>query len=206
MRPLRIKREVDQVELQIRGNDVAITNGLREFANDRIGKLDHLLGRFSDAHLELRKLHNRQGGDVTRAQLTLRSGTRLLRAEEEAHDPGRAIDLVVEKMARQVRRFHDKRTKRKGVRSDALLSNGADIDEQAAIDAITEEDDDFDVATKIVRTKRFLMKPMVPAEAVEQMELLGHEFFLFLNAEEAQLNVIYRRRDGNYGVIAPDLV
>jgi putative sigma-54 modulation protein len=196
---------VDKVELQIRGNDIAITTGLREFANERASKLDHLLGRVADAHLELRKKHNRQGGDVTKAQLTLRTGSHLLRAEEEAHDPGHAIDLVIETMASQVRKFHDKRTRRKGVRSVALESNGAEIDEADLLELATEEDDDFDLASKIVRTKRFAMKPMVAAEAVEQMELLGHEFFLFLNAEEAQLNVIYRRRDGNYGVIAPDI-
>jgi putative sigma-54 modulation protein len=192
------------MELQIRGNDIAITNGLREFANERANKLDHLLGRGADAHLELRKKHNRQGGDVTKAQLTLRTGSHLLRAEEEAHDPGHAIDLVIETMAHQVRKFHDKRTRRKGVRAEALLSNGTDLEESSI--EFSSDDEDFDLATKIVRTKRFAMKPMVPAEAVEQMELLGHEFFLFLNAEEAQLNVIYRRRDGNYGVIAPDPV
>jgi putative sigma-54 modulation protein len=197
---------VDQVELQIRGKDIAITNGLREFANERINKLDNLLGRVTDAHLDLRKLHNRQGGDVTRAQLTVHTGHHLFRAEEEAHDPGRAIDLVIVKMSHQVRRFHDKRTRRKGVRPDVLLSNGAGLEDQSALEVAIDEDEEFDAATKIVRTKRFAMKPMVPAEAVEQMELLGHEFFLFLNAEEAQLNVIYRRRDGNYGVIAPELV
>jgi putative sigma-54 modulation protein len=194
------------MDLQIRGNDIAITSGLREFANERAEKLDHLLGRVADAHLELRKKHNRQGGDMTKAQLTLRTGSHLLRAEEEAHDPGRAIDLVIEKMANQVRKFHGKKAKRKIVRPGALLSNGAELAETDAIDVATEEDEDFDVASKIVRTKRFAMKPMVPAEAVEQMELLGHEFFLFLNAQESQLNVIYRRRDGNYGVIAPDLL
>jgi putative sigma-54 modulation protein len=192
------------MELKIRGNDIAITSGLREFANERASKLDHLLGRVTDAHLELRKKHNRQGGDVTKAQLTLRIGSRVLRAEEEAHDPGHAIDLVIETMAYQLRRFHDKRTRRKGVRADALLSNGAEMEEETI--ELTSDDEDFDLASKIVRTKRFAMKPMVPAEAVEQMELLGHEFFLFLNAEEAQINVIYRRRDGNYGVIAPDPV
>jgi ribosome hibernation promoting factor len=192
------------MELQIRGNDIAITNGLREFANERASKLDHLLGRVADAHLELRKKHNRQGGDVTKAQLTLRTGSHLLRAEEEAHDPGHAIDLVIETMAHQVRKFHDKRTRRKGVRAEAVLSNGAEQEE--ATFELSSDDEDFDLASKIVRTKRFAMKPMVPAEAVEQMELLGHEFFLFLNAEEAQLNVIYRRRDGNFGVIAPDPV
>lgn len=191
------------MELQIRGNDIAITNGLREFANERIEKLDHLLGRVADARLELRKLHQRAGGDITSAQLTVHTGSRMLRAEEEAHDPGKAIDLVIEKMANQIRRFHNKQTKRKVVRPETVVSNGAEVEEGQLLTFAEEEDEDLDA--RIVRTKRFAMKPMMPAEAVEQMELIGHEFFLFLNAEEAQLNVIYRRRDGNYGVIAPDL-
>jgi len=192
------------VELQIRGNDIAITNGLREFANERIGKLDHLLGRVAEAKLELRKRHQRSGGDITSAQLTVRAGSRTLRAEEEAHDPGKAIDMVIEKMAHQVRKFHNKRTRRKGVQPLAVLSNGL-IEEEPALSSAVDDEEDLELEAKIVRTKRFAMKPMVPAEAVEQMELLGHEFFLFLNAQEAQLNVIYRRRDGNYGVIAPDV-
>jgi putative sigma-54 modulation protein len=196
---------VDQVELQIRGNDIAITNGIREFATERIEKLDHLLGRDGDAKLELRKVHNRTGGDITAAQLTVQIGSRVLRAEEEAHDPGRAIDLVIEKMSGQIRRFHNKQSKRKVVRPQPVIANGLGTEEDT-IESFATDDEDFDLEAKIVRTKRFAMKPMLPAEAVEQMELLGHEFFLFLNAEEAQLNVIYRRRDGNYGVIAPELV
>jgi ribosome hibernation promoting factor len=193
------------VELHIRGKDIAITDGLREFASERVEKLDHLLGRVADAKLELRKLHNRTGGDVTSAQLTVHTGSRMLRAEEEAHDPGKAVDLVIETMARQIRRFHNKQTRRKVVRPEAIISNGAEIDQEPLLEVEFEDEDENDLESKIVRTKRFAMKPMLPAEAVEQMELLGHEFFLFLNAQEAQLNVIYRRRDGNYGVIAPDL-
>ncbi len=192
------------MELQIRGNDIAITSGLRDFANERIEKLDHLLGRVADAKLELRKRHNRSGGDMTSAQLTVQTGSRVLRSEEEAHDPGRAIDLVIEKMETQVRRFHNKQSKKKVVRAEAVISNGAGIEDDL-LGTSESDEDESDLEQKIVRTKRFAMKPMLPAEAVEQMELLGHEFFLFLNAQEAQLNVIYRRRDGNYGVIAPDV-
>jgi len=129
----------------------------------------------------------------------------MLRAEEEAHDPGRAIDLVIEKMTSQVRRFHNKQSKRKLARPEAVNSNGIASDADA-LGSVTEDEDELDLEARIVRTKRFAMKPMLAAEAVEQMELLGHEFFLFLNAQEAQLNVIYRRRDGNYGIIAPEIV
>jgi len=194
------------VELQIRGNDIAITNGLLEFASERTEKLDHLLGRVGDAKLELRKVHNRTGGDIIAAQLTVQTGPRVFRAEERAQDPGRAIDLVIEKMASQVRRFHNKRSKRKVVRPQPVNVNGLGAPDDSIGLLSTDEDEERELESRIVRTKRFAMKPMLPAEAVEQMELLGHEFFLFLNAEEAQLNVIYRRRDGNYGVLAPEVV
>jgi putative sigma-54 modulation protein len=185
------------MDLQIRGHDVMVNDGLREFARQRASKLDRLIDRVVDAKLELRKRHQRSGGEVFTAQLTIQSGRRLLRAEEHDHDPSRAIDLVIDKMDRQIRRFHDKRTKRKLRGIEEPEANG-DFSED--LDEAESEDERPD---RIVRTKRFSLKPMDPDEAIDQMELLGHDFFLFHNAEEDHLNVVYRRRDGSYGLLAP---
>jgi putative sigma-54 modulation protein len=191
------------VDLQVRGVDVAITDDLRTFIGRRSGKLDHLVDRVVDAKLELRARHNRTGGDTTTAQLTIHAGRSVLRAEENDHDPFRAIDLAFDKMARQIRRYHEKRSDRKGPRPvpaiDVVLDEAlADV---AEFEADTENDS---LDRKPVRTKRFSVKPMDPDEAIEQMELLAHDFFLFLNAEEQQLNVVYRRHDGSYGLLAPE--
>jgi putative sigma-54 modulation protein len=190
------------VDLQIRGHDIVVTDQLRAFVDRRTGKLDHLLDRVVNAKLELRRHHNRAGGDVTTAQLTIQTGRHILRAEERDREPEVAVDKAVDKLIRQVRRFHDRRTDRKGARP-----------EPAAVDLIAEPidqepDEDLDevgtwVDAGVVRTKRFTLKPMGVDEAIEQMELLGHDFYLFQNADELQLNVIYRRRDGTYGLLAP---
>ena len=189
------------MDLHIRGNDIAITDDLRAHAERRAAKLDHLLSRVVEAKLELRRRHNRTGGDTTTAQLTIQTGRRLLRAEEDAADPTIAIDRAVDKLLRQIRRVHDKRSDRKGPKpSDAF----------AATDGLAEREDDGledqseEPAGGLVRTKRFSVKPMDVDEAIDQMELLGHDFYLFHNAAEEQLNVLYRRRDGSYGLLAPD--
>jgi len=189
------------MDLHIRGNDIVITDDLRAFAERRAAKLDHLLSRVVDAKLELRRRHNRTGGDTTTAQLTIQTGRRLLRAEEDAADPVLAIDHAVDKLLRQIRRVHDKRIDRKGPKpADALAAaNGlADLDDDAL------EDESEESASGLVRTKRFSVKPMDVDEAIEHLELLGHDFYLFHNALEQQLNVLYRRRDGTYGLLAPD--
>ena len=100
------------MDIQVRGNGVMIDDDLRAFVDRRIAKLNHLVGRTSEAKLELRGLHNRVGPDTTTAQITIRSGRDVLRAEERAADPVQAVDQVFDKLERQIRRVHDKRTRR----------------------------------------------------------------------------------------------
>lgn len=194
------------MELQVRGNGIIITDNLRDFIDQRTSKLDRLVDHVVDAKLELRARHNRSGPDITTAQITIQTGRRLLRAEESDPDARVAVDRAVDKLTRQVRRFHDKRS-RKGARPDPLAAIDVAPEPLAALD-LADADEDVDVdaeeAMTVVRTKRFPLKPMDVEEAIEQMELLGHDFYLFHNALEEQLNVVYRRRDGAYGLLAPD--
>jgi len=185
------------MDLAIRGNDVEITDELRQFAARRVDGFDRLLGRTVDAKLELRRVHQRTTADAVAAQITIQTGRNILRAEERDTDTQRAVDKVINKIERQARRYHEKRSDRHGPRPGP-------IDElPAAIELDTDGDEPESVAA-LVRTKRFTVKPMDPEEAIEQMELLGHDFYLFHNAEEAQINVVYRRRDGTYGLLAPE--
>ena len=192
------------MELQIRGNGVPVTDQLRRFAEKRTAKLDHLVDHVVDAKLELRARHNRSGPDTVTAQITIQSGRQLLRAEENDPDALAAVDRAVDKLARQVRRVHDKRSDRKGARTDPI--DAAPIPSVAGeFDGADDETDrDGDGPIGLVRTKRFALKPMDVDEAIEQMELLGHDFYLFHNADEQVLNVVYRRRDGAYGLLAPE--
>jgi putative sigma-54 modulation protein len=196
------------MELHIRNVDTPISAELRAFANRHAAKLDRFFDRAVDAQLELRARPQRSGGEITRVQVTIQSGRVLLRSEEEDHDPHKAIDRAFTKLLHQVRRFHDRRTERKAQpphRSTAFDGlRPLEPDEIEAIEALEDGTTDEEPRQGIVRTKRFSLKPMRPDEAVDQMELLGHDFFLFFNDDEGQMNVVYRRRDGAFGLLAPE--
>ena len=188
------------MEIQVRGNGVKINDGLREFIDRRATRLDRMVDRVVDAKLELRALHNRVGPDTTTAQITIRSGREVLRAEERAADQMVAIDQAFDKLERQIRRVHDKRSRRHAPGQATIR----DVPESEAISAIDEvELDDEQNVGDLVRTKRFVVKPMDVEEAIEQMELLGHDFFLFHYVDEDIPSVVYRRRDGAYGLLIP---
>ena len=194
------------MELRIRTNGVKVTPGMREFIDRRMSSLDKLAEHVVDAHLELRTEENRTGIEMTIAQLTLHTGRHVLRAEEHDREPAKAVDAAIDKLASQVRRYVDKRKTRKkrGIPphmvSDIPAEFTAVDDFQSDTSTVTGEAAE---EVEVVRTKRFEMKPMVVDEAIDQMELVGHDFFLFHNIDDNQLNVLYRRRDGTYGLLAP---
>jgi putative sigma-54 modulation protein len=200
------------VDLHIRGNGITVNDDLRDFVEKRSAKLDHLLGRVVDAKLELRSNHNRVGPDTVTAQLTIQTGRRILRAEEHDPEARAAIDRTIAKLERQLRRFHDKRADRKGPQPDSIRTtppdfgaDGTTTPSQDLTDDDAGSDDDEDAIVALVRTKRFSVKPMDVTEAIAQMELLQHDFYLFHNEVEDGINVVYRRRDGSYGLLAPEL-
>lgn len=191
------------MDLQIRTHGTKVSDGLQEFIDRRMAKLDRIAEHVVEAHLELRTEELRTGREITTAQLTLRTGRHVLRAEERDAEAAKAIDAAIDTLITQVRRFSDKRANRKR-RSQRFPSDGMVASPQTGQSVPGEvEPDDDEQASPIVRTKRFQMKPMVVEEAIDQMELIGHEFFLFQNADEDQLNVLYRRRDGTFGLLAP---
>jgi putative sigma-54 modulation protein len=161
----------------------------------------------------LRTEHSRTGSEFTTAQLTLQTGRHVLRAEERDAEPARAIDAAIDKLIKQVRKYNDKRTNRKRrIPTSELTATSLPIGDEAA-DLSLPADLSFSQAAiratetmdegPIVRTKRFSMKPMHVEEAIDQMELVGHDFFFFQNADDDQLSVLYRRRDGSYGILQP---
>jgi putative sigma-54 modulation protein len=189
------------MEIQVRGNGVRINDGLREFIDKRATRLDRMLDRVVEAKLELRALHNRVGPDTTAAQITIRAGREVLRAEERATDQMVAIDQAFDKLERQIRRVHDKRSRRHAPGQATIRDGVPEAETISASDEI-EPDDEQDFGD-LVRTKRFAVKPMDVEEAIEQMELLGHDFFLFHYVDEDIPSVVYRRRDGSYGLLIP---
>jgi len=184
------------MDLTVRGHDLQISDELREFAERRTENLDRLLDNVVEAKLELRRDHQRASGGSIAAQITIQTRRNILRAEERDNDALRAIDLAINKIERQARRVHERRSDRRGPRAGDLETPISIADDNA-------EDDETESVAKLVRRKRFSVKPMDPEEAIEQMELLGHDFYLFHNAEESQINVVYRRQDGTYGLLSP---
>jgi putative sigma-54 modulation protein len=182
------------MELTIKGKNVEVTDRLRDYVGRKVGKLDRYLPTITEAWVELSVEGAKAAQDRQVCQVTVRSNGIILRAEERSDDIFTAIDAVLNKMYRQIARYKGKRQNRWRGASTPVEALPIEIEEES------EEE-----TPNIVRTKNFPMTPMHPEEAVEQMELLGHDFFVFYNAEEGQLNVLYRRRQGNYGLLQPEL-
>jgi ribosome hibernation promoting factor len=182
------------MELTIKGKNVEVTERLRDYVRKKIGKLDRYLPTISEAWVELSTEGTKAAQDRQVCQVTVRSNGTILRAEERSEDMFYSIDTVLDKMYRQIARY-------KGKRKNRWRGAGAPAE---PLPAAYEEEFEEETSS-IVRYKRFPMTPMSPEEAIEQMELLGHDFFVFFNADEGQINVLYRRKDGNYGVIQPEL-
>ena len=189
------------MQLSITGRSVDITDYTRSYVEKKMLRVDRHLTGVTEARIEL-AAENSHGAERNVAQVTLRVGGKILRGEERAGDLFTAIDLVMEKVVRQADRFKEKRQQRhrkKGVRD---LGAGNSVEAVVAEEDAADEADDFQ---PIVKIKRFQTAPMLPEEAIEQMELLGHTFFVFFNTNDGQVNVIYRRTHGDYGLLIPEL-
>lgn len=187
------------MDVQINTKNVRLTDHLQDYIEGRVGKLDSVNERTTEAKFELRSEHPRTGGEQFIAQFTIATRGNLLRTEVRNHDQHAAIDQAVDKMKRQIRRYHDRKR-------DRPRRNALSLGEMAAeqLDLTTDVEVEA-VDGAVVRTKRFMLQPMDPTEAIEQMELLEHDFFVFYNPDTSRINVLYRRKDGDYGVIEPDI-
>ena len=183
------------MQVNIKGKNLELTDRLRKYVDQKVGKLDRHLPGIIEAWVELSVEDTKAAQDGQVCQVTLRTDRVILRAEERSDDMFTAIDTVLEKVNRQIDRY---KGKRKGRRRGAGAQVAPDVMEAEPVEGEEE-------IASIVRVKRFPITPMHPEEAIEQMELLGHDFFVFYNAEVGQINVLYRRKDGNYGLLQPEV-
>ena len=183
------------MEIVIRGDNVDITPRLQSYVERKIGRLDRYMPNIVDVNVDLAEEKANRNGDRQVAQITVRNarGT-ILRAEERTTDLVAAIDAVVDKMYRQIERYKGKRRRR----TDSL-------EDFAGYETAVELEEAELERGRVIRRKQFSIIPMYEEEAIDQMELLGHDFFVFVNAESGGVNVLYRRRDGNYGLLVPEL-
>ena len=184
------------MEFIVKSRNGKVTQREQEYIKEKIGKLERYLDLISKVTVEVGEAQRRSQGTMYRAQVTLGDHGILLRAEEYAPDLNSAIDTVHDNLQRQIQRYKDKHWRRGKLRRHAgeIIEVGIEANGAAG---------DTEARPRIVRTKEFQVKPMFSDEAVEQMELLGHDFFVFRDAENSQINVLYRREDGNYGLIVP---
>jgi ribosome hibernation promoting factor len=181
------------VRLQVKGKNVEVTDSIREYAQAKLGKLERQLADPTRVELELAVERNPSISANHVAEATIWTKGPILRAREANVDMKASIDQLVEKLERQVKRYRQKRRPRRG--SSAVAADEAMLENAIPVEA----------EPRIVKTKQFPVKPMTSEEAVLQLELVGHDFFVFQNAETMEVNVVYRRRDGAYGLIEPQL-
>lgn len=180
------------MELQITGKNMELLPAVRQYIERKLGKLNRHLPNITEAKIEISKEKTKSPQQRFVVQVTIDSSGTLLRGEERGEDLFAAIDKVTEVMNRQIEHYKGKLYK-KG-RGSSFAKGGF------SKETVTEEP-----PGKVVKVKRFAVKPMSVDEAIDQMELLGHDFFLFFNADSQGLNLLYRREDGNYGLIEPEL-
>ncbi|WP_226037149.1 ribosome hibernation-promoting factor, HPF/YfiA family [Aquibacillus saliphilus] len=181
----------------IRGENVEVTGSIKEYVERKIGKLERYFDTppTSDVNVNISVYNDEQQIEVTIPMVNL-----LLRAEERHVDLYASIDLVVDKLERQIRKYKTK-VNRKFRQKGSPKHVFAELEREREAQAVQELDADDEL--EIVRTKRFDLKPMDSEEAVLQMDMLGHAFYVFTNAISGDTNVVYRRRDGRYGLIEP---
>jgi putative sigma-54 modulation protein len=196
------------MKLQVTGKNLDVTQPIVDYAERKLTKLAKHLSDSSRVELELAVERNPSISQSQVAEATIWTKGPVLRARESSTDMYASIDLVADKLERQVKRYRE-RKRRGSAHGGAPRTRPAEP--PALPSLIQPEDDERELPPledepgepTIVKTKRFNMKPMHPEEAALQLELVGHDFFVFLSSETDDVAVIYRRRDGNYGVIEP---
>ena len=184
------------MELSIQGHNLEITTRLQNYVEKKTARLDRYMPNLNSVNVDLTTENTRSAVERQVAQITIRDdrGT-ILRAEERNSDIFAAIDAVIDKLYRQIERYRGKR-KRKYRETVEDFDMGEPLPQGEA--------EVLDDEATIVRRKRFALHPMSAEEAIDQMELLGHDFFIFFNIADDAINVIYRRRDSNYGLLQPE--
>lgn len=176
------------MQVIIKGKNIDVTDALRDHAKEKVSKIEKLGLEFKEIEVKLVVEKNRSIRENQMAELTLVGGGPLLRATDRDRDMYIAIDKAMAKLQRQIKKYHGKRIDRTQGQESAL--RGPAPEQGAETSGPT-----------IVKKKMIALKPMTPEEATLQMELLGHDFFVFINSETDNANVVYRRNDGNFGLI-----
>ena len=178
------------MKIIFKGKHIEVTDAMRNYIEKRLNKIERHFDHILEVIVTLSVEKNRQI-----VEATLQASRALIRAEEETDDMYASIDKVVDKLERQIQKYKKKYFQKPHPSSErkGLVNEG-----------VNAEDSESDKIAKIVKTKRFAIKPMSVEEAAMQMDLLGHNFFVFANDNTNKVNVLYKRKDGNFGLIEPE--
>ena len=188
------------MDIVVRGKNVDVSPRLRKLARDKLNKISRFTHDAGRVEVDFSELRNRRVADNQVCEVIVHLKRNFVKAHATASEPATALDLVIDKIEHQVARIKEKRVTRSHAGRRNRVAPG--VDAGLAYDGASDADEEEErLVDRIVKTKQFTMKPMVPEEAALQMDLLGHDFFLFTNSENGHAAVIYRRRDGNLGLI-----
>ncbi len=187
--------------VEIYGRNMEITERIKDYVTKKVSKLDRFLTGIDEARVDLAFVKSaRSASDRQVAQITVRGKGFILRSEERSEDIYAAFDTALDKMQRRIERYKGKHYRGRGDGKSA-----AEVTPSAESGELVDEETG-EMAPVIIRRKQFMLVPMNEVEALEQMSLLGHEnFFVFYNVNSNGINVLYRRRDGTYGLIEPEV-
>ena len=171
----------------ISGKNITVTDGLRTAVEDKLGKLERYFTPDTEVVVTLSVEKERQ-----KIEVTIPVKGNIIRSEQVSNDMYVSIDLVEEVIERQLKKYRTKLVTKQ--------QSAASVFKQDFLDAASDDDEEI----KIIRSKKFDMKPMYPEDACVQMELLGHSFFVFRNADTDEVNVVYKRKGNTYGLIEPE--
>lgn len=175
------------MRIKITGKNIELTEGLKSAVENRLSKLEKYFTPDTDAYVTLSVEKERQ-----KVEVTIPMKGNYIRSEQVSNDMYVSIDLVEEVIERQLKKYRNKLVTKQ--------QNAGALFKQEFLDGAAEEDEEI----KIIRSKKFDMKPMYPEDACVQMELLGHDFYVFVNAETEEVNVVYKRKGNTYGLIEPE--
>ncbi|MEH1966233.1 ribosome hibernation-promoting factor, HPF/YfiA family [Nostoc sp.] len=186
------------MKLVIHGKNIEITEAIREYVHQKIEKaVSHFQSITNEVDVHLSVARNPRINPRQAAEVTIYANGSVIRAEESSENLYASIDLVADKIARQLRKYKERRQDQK----THALPTEVVVAETVVTDLIGDRTPEL--PNEVVRTKYFSMPPMTLAEALEQLQLVGHDFYMFRNSETGEINVIYERNHGGYGVIHP---
>ncbi len=183
------------MDIQVLGKNVEITDVIRKYIQKKTAKLDKYLPGIDDSKVEITSEQTKSPLDRFQVQITIRTKGNILRAEERAASINLAIDDATNSLVRQIDRYKSRYDKKRTTPLPAAKKINMGLKNKNRLSDLPH----------VVKVKRFAVKSMTVQEAIAQMELLGHDFFLFLNEDVEGLSLLYRRNDGNYGLIEPEI-